>query len=89
MKHFDKLFEEMTKSLVNETSKAHTDVISEQIDAFEKRMSKMIDDKLSSLGQNNTERGEVEINELTPDSTGDSTETETQAQTETQNDTAN
>lgn len=89
MKHFDKMFEEMTKSLVNETSKAQKDVISEQIDAFEQRMSKMIDDKLSSLGQNNTEKGEVEINEITPDSIGDSTETETQTQTETQNDTAN
>lgn len=78
MKHFDKMFEEMTKSLVNETSKAQTDVISEQIDAFEQRMSKMIDDKLSSLTQSNTEQD---------DSTETQTETETQA--ETKNDTAN
>lgn len=80
MKHFDKMFEEMTKSLVNETSKAQTDVISEQIDAFEQRMSKMIDDKLSSLTQGNTEQD---------DSTETQTETETETQTETENDTAN
>lgn len=81
MKHFDKMFEEMTKSLVNETSKAQTDVISEQIDAFEQRMSKMIDDKLSSLGgQSNSEQD---------DSTETQAETETKTQTESENDTAN
>lgn len=81
MKHFDKMFEEMTKSLVNETSKVQTDVISEQIDAFEQRMSKMIDDKLSSLGgQSNSEQD---------DSTETQAETETETQTETENDTAN
>lgn len=83
MKHFDKMFEEMTKSLVNETSKAQKDVVSEQIDAFEQRMSKMIDDKLSSLGgQSNSEQD---------DSTETQAETqaETETETETENDTAN
>lgn len=82
MKHFDKMFEEMTKSLVNETSKAQTDVISEQIDAFELRMSKMIDDKLSSLTQGNTERDDSAETQA-------ETQAETETETETQNDTAN
>lgn len=83
MKHFDKMFEEMTKSLVNETSKVQTDVISEQIDAFERRMSKMIDDKLSSLGgQSNSEQDDSTETQA-------ETETETQTETETENDTAN
>lgn len=83
MKNFEKMFEEMTKSLVNETSQKQTDVISEQIDAFEKRMSKMIDDKLSSLGgQSNSEQDDSTETQA-------ETETETKTQAETENDTAN
>lgn len=89
MKNFEKMFEEMTKSLVNETTQKQSDVISEQIDAFEQRMSKMIDDKLSSLGQNNKGKGE-DTDDTPPDSIGDSTDGDTDGDTDRDtDDTAN